>query len=80
MRCDANVSVMLKGAKEYGNRCEVKNMNSLRNVQRAIEFEMKRQIEIVENGGQVIQQTRSFDAVQGTTFAPRGKENAQDYQ
>jgi len=80
MRCDANVSVMLKGAKEYGNRCEVKNMNSLRNVQRAIEFEMKRQIEIVENGGQVIQQTRSFDAVQGTTFALRGKENAHDYR
>ncbi|HKL40051.1 MAG TPA: Asp-tRNA(Asn)/Glu-tRNA(Gln) amidotransferase subunit GatB [Cryomorphaceae bacterium] len=80
MRCDANVSVMLKGSKEFGNRCEVKNMNSLRNVQRAIEFEMKRQIEIVENGGEIIQQTRSFDAVQGTTFALRGKENAHDYR
>lgn len=80
MRCDANVSVMLKGSKEFGNRCEVKNMNSLRNVQRAIEFEMKRQIEIVENGGEIVQQTRSFDAVQGTTFALRGKENAHDYR
>ncbi len=80
MRCDANVSVMLKGSKEFGNRCEVKNMNSLRNVQRAIEFEMKRQIEILENGGEIIQQTRSFDAVQGTTFALRGKEDAHDYR
>jgi aspartyl-tRNA(Asn)/glutamyl-tRNA(Gln) amidotransferase subunit B len=80
MRCDANVSVMLKGSKEFGNRCEVKNMNSLRNVQRAIEFEMKRQIEILEQGGEIIQQTRSFDAVQGTTFALRGKEDAHDYR
>lgn len=80
MRCDANVSVMLKGEKQFGNRCEVKNMNSLRNVQRAIEFEMKRQIKILENGGTIIQQTRSFDAVQGTTFALRGKEDAHDYR
>ncbi|MCZ4407352.1 Asp-tRNA(Asn)/Glu-tRNA(Gln) amidotransferase subunit GatB [Cryomorphaceae bacterium 1068] len=80
MRCDANVSVMLRGSKKFGNRCEVKNMNSLRNVQRAIEFEMKRQIEILENGGEIIQQTRSFDAVQGTTFALRGKEDAHDYR
>jgi len=80
MRCDANVSVMLKGSKTFGNRCEVKNMNSLRNVQRAIEFEMKRQIEILEKGGEIIQQTRSFDAVQGITFTLRGKEDAHDYR
>lgn len=80
MRCDANVSVMLKDAKEYGNRCEVKNMNSLRNVQRAITYEMKRQIAIVEAGGTVTQQTRSFDAVNGTTFSLRGKEDAHDYR
>lgn len=80
MRCDANVSVMLKGSKTFGNRCEVKNMNSLRNVQRAIEFEMNRQIEIIENGGKVQQQTRSFDAVNGITFALRDKEDAHDYR
>ncbi len=80
LRCDANVSVMLKGAKEFGNRCEVKNMNSLRNVQRAIEHEMKRQIHILENGGTIDQQTRSFDAVTGTTFTLRSKEDAHDYR
>jgi aspartyl-tRNA(Asn)/glutamyl-tRNA(Gln) amidotransferase subunit B len=80
MRCDANVSVMLKGSKEFGNRCEVKNMNSLRNVQRAITYEMKRQIHILENGGSVEQQTRSFDAENGTTFTLRGKEDAHDYR
>ncbi len=80
MRCDANVSVMLKDADTFGNRCEVKNMNSLRNVQRAIDFEMKRQIKILEEGGTVSQQTRSFDAVKGTTFALRSKEGAHDYR
>ena len=80
MRCDANVSVMLKGSKTFGNRCEVKNMNSLRNVQRAIEFEMKRQVFLIESGAPVDQQTRSFDAVQGTTFTLRGKEDAHDYR
>lgn len=80
MRCDANVSVMLKGAEKFGNRCEVKNMNSLRNVQRAIEYEMKRQIKILEAGGEIEQQTRSFDAVNGTTFTLRGKEDAHDYR
>ncbi len=80
MRCDANVSVMLKGSTTFGNRCEVKNMNSLRNVQRAIDFEMKRQIAIIEAGGVIDQQTRSFDAVNGTTFMLRGKEDAHDYR
>jgi aspartyl-tRNA(Asn)/glutamyl-tRNA(Gln) amidotransferase subunit B len=80
MRCDANVSVMLKGSSKFGNRCEVKNMNSLRNVQRAIDFEMRRQIEILENGGRIDQETRSFDAIDGTTFSLRGKEDAHDYR
>src|SRR5690554_816563 len=80
MRCDANVSVMLKGADTYGKRCEVKNMNSLRNVQRAIDFEMKRQIKIIEAGGEIYQETRSFDAVNGTTFSLRDKEDAHDYR
>ncbi len=80
MRCDANVSVMLKGSKEFGLRCEVKNMNSLRNVQRAITYEMKRQVAVIEAGGAIVQQTRSFDAVEGKTFALRSKEDAHDYR
>lgn len=80
LRCDANVSVRLKGAKEFGKRTEVKNMNSIRNVQRAIEFEIKRQIEAIENGEEITQDTRSFDAVAGTTFVMRSKEMANDYR
>jgi aspartyl-tRNA(Asn)/glutamyl-tRNA(Gln) amidotransferase subunit B len=80
MRCDANVSVRLKGATTFGRRTEVKNMNSIRNVQRAIEFEAKRQIEAIENGEEITQDTRSFDAVAGTTFVLRSKEMANDYR
>ncbi len=80
MRCDANVSVRLRGSDVLGNRCEVKNMNSIRNVQRAIEFEAKRQIDIIEAGGKISQETRSFDAVNGSTFALRSKELAHDYR
>ena len=80
LRCDANISVMLKGSKTFGNRAEVKNMNSLRNVKRAIEHEMDRQIEILENGGVVEQQTRSFNANTGTTSQMRSKEDANDYR
>lgn len=80
MRCDANVSVRLKGAEKLGQRCEVKNMNSLRNVMRAIEHEAKRQIDIIEKGGEVEQQTRSFNAADGTTFTLRSKEDAHDYR
>ncbi len=80
LRCDANISVRLKGATTFGKRVEVKNMNSIRNVQRAIEFEIKRQIEEIENGGEISQDTRSFDAVAGTTFVMRSKEMANDYR
>ncbi len=80
LRCDANVSVRLKGAEKLGRRTEVKNMNSIRNVQRAIEFEIKRQIEAIENGEEISQDTRSFDAVAGTTFVLRSKEMANDYR
>lgn len=80
LRCDANVSVMLKGADKFGNRCEVKNMNSIRNVQRAIDFEILRQIEIIEKGEEISQDTRSFDASTGTTFLLRSKEMANDYR
>jgi aspartyl-tRNA(Asn)/glutamyl-tRNA(Gln) amidotransferase subunit B len=80
MRCDANVSVRLRGAEKFGTRCEVKNMNSIRNVQRAIDYEMKRQIDLIEAGGEIIQETRSFDAAAGTTFSLRSKELAHDYR
>ena len=80
MRCDANISVNLKGTDTFGERCEVKNMNSMRNVMRAIEFEAKRQINLIENGGTVEQETRSFNAVDGSTFTLRSKENAHDYR
>ena len=80
MRCDANVSVRLKGSNTFGKRTEVKNMNSIRNVQRAIEYEAKRQIEALEKGEEITQDTRSFDAEAGTTFVLRSKEMANDYR
>ncbi|SMO46505.1 Asp-tRNA(Asn)/Glu-tRNA(Gln) amidotransferase subunit GatB [Solitalea koreensis] len=80
MRCDANISVRLKGADKYGNRCEVKNMNSIRNVQRAIEHEFKRQVELIEAGEVIDQNTLNFDASTGTTSVLRSKEMANDYR
>jgi aspartyl-tRNA(Asn)/glutamyl-tRNA(Gln) amidotransferase subunit B len=80
LRCDANISVRLVGTIEFGTKVEVKNMNSIRNVQRAIEFEITRQIEVVENGGEVSQETRGFDALKGITISMRSKEAANDYR
>lgn len=80
MRCDANISIRRKGDTRLGTKVEVKNLNSIRNVRRAIEYEMKRLIELVEKGEPIIQQTRSFDANNGTTFALRSKEEANDYR
>ncbi len=80
LRCDANVSVRLKGTTAFGKRTEVKNMNSIRNVQHAIEFEAKRQVEAIESGEEITQDTRSFNAVTGTTFVLRSKEMANDYR
>jgi aspartyl-tRNA(Asn)/glutamyl-tRNA(Gln) amidotransferase subunit B len=80
LRCDANVSVMLKGATEFGTKVEVKNMNSSRNVKRAIEFEVERQVEILEKGGKVSHETRSFNAANNTTISMRHKEDANDYR
>lgn len=80
MRCDANVSVRLKGETTYRNRVEVKNMNSIRNVKRAIDIEVKRQIDIYESGGTIDQETRSFNQTDGTSFPLRSKENAHDYR
>ena len=80
MRCDANISVRKKGEKKLGTKVEVKNLNSIRNVKRAIEFESQRLMDILISGGEVMQQTRSFDAVNGSTFALRTKEEANDYR
>lgn len=80
MRCDANISVRLKGQTTYGNRCEVKNLNSIRNVQRAIEHEFIRQVAIIEDGGHIDQNTLNFDAATGETSVLRSKEMANDYR
>ena len=69
MRCDANISIRKKGISTLGTKVEVKNLNSMRNVKKAIEYETRRMIELVENGESIIQQTRSFDASTGTTFS-----------
>jgi aspartyl-tRNA(Asn)/glutamyl-tRNA(Gln) amidotransferase subunit B len=80
MRCDANVSVRLKGEKKLGTKVEVKNLNSIKNVKRAIDFEINRLSNLIETGQEVLQQTRSFDASNGTTFSLRSKEEANDYR
>lgn len=80
LRCDANISVRKKGVEAFGRKVEVKNMNSFRNVQRAIDFEIKRQIDLIEEGGIVAVETRSFDAVKDLTFSLRSKESANDYR
>jgi aspartyl-tRNA(Asn)/glutamyl-tRNA(Gln) amidotransferase subunit B len=80
LRCDANVSVRRVGDPKLGTRCEVKNVNSMRFVARAIEHEAKRQVEILESGGRVDQETRLFDAVKGETRSMRSKEEAHDYR
>ena len=80
LRCDANVSVRQKGDPKLGTKVEVKNLNSIRNVKRAIEFEAKRLMDLLDKGETIIQETRSFDAGNGTTFATREKEDADDYR
>lgn len=80
LRCDANVSVMRKDAKEYGKKVEIKNMNSIRHVHRAIDFEAARQIELLERGEKIISETRTFDANEGKTYGMRTKEELNDYR
>ncbi|MCX2492053.1 Asp-tRNA(Asn)/Glu-tRNA(Gln) amidotransferase subunit GatB [Pedobacter sp. PF22-3] len=80
LRCDANISIRQKGTAEFGTRCEVKNLNSMRNVRRAMDFEFGRQIEVISNGGKIIQSTLNFDADKGTTSPMRTKEEANDYR
>lgn len=80
LRCDANISIRKKGTQVYGTRCEVKNLNSIRNVRRAMDFEFARQQEVIASGGKIIQSTLNFDADQGTTSPMRSKEEANDYR
>ena len=80
LRCDANISVRKKGCMELGTRTEVKNMNSFRNVERAINYEIERQIDILEDGGQIVQETLLWNIDQGKAVPMRGKEEAHDYR
>ncbi|MDD2702408.1 MAG: Asp-tRNA(Asn)/Glu-tRNA(Gln) amidotransferase subunit GatB [Candidatus Omnitrophica bacterium] len=80
LRCDANVSIRPRGERELGTKAEVKNMNSFKGVKDALAYEIKRQIESVENGGKIIQETRLWDAKNGKTFSMRSKEEAKDYR
>ena len=79
-RCDANVSIMKKGAKEYGTRCELKNLNSFRNIKLAIDAELARHVEVIDGGGVIVQQTRLFDVARNETRPMRSKEDAHDYR
>ncbi|MBQ4077429.1 MAG: Asp-tRNA(Asn)/Glu-tRNA(Gln) amidotransferase subunit GatB, partial [Mailhella sp.] len=79
-RCDANVSLRPRGQEKFGTRTELKNLNSFRNVQRAIEFEIARQTDVLDDGDKVIQETRLYDANKNITLSMRSKEDAQDYR
>jgi aspartyl-tRNA(Asn)/glutamyl-tRNA(Gln) amidotransferase subunit B len=79
-RCDANVSVRLRGAEKFGTRAEIKNINSFRYVEKAINYEVARQIELLEGGGKVVQETRLYDPDKGETRSMRSKEEANDYR
>jgi aspartyl-tRNA(Asn)/glutamyl-tRNA(Gln) amidotransferase subunit B len=80
LRCDANVSVRPVGSRELGTKTELKNMNSFRHVKQALEYEVQRQIGLLESGGTVVQETRLWDPAQGITLSMRGKEEAHDYR
>ena len=80
IRCDANISVMLEDATEFGTRAEIKNLNSFRALERAIDYEVERQIELLGDGGHVVQETRTWDDAQGITLSMRSKEEAHDYR
>jgi aspartyl-tRNA(Asn)/glutamyl-tRNA(Gln) amidotransferase subunit B len=80
LRCDANVSVRRKGATALGTKTEVKNVNSFRYLEKAIDYEIGRHIDVIEHGGRIVQETRLFDAAQGKTYSMRSKEEAHDYR
>lgn len=80
LRCDANISVRSEGQKELGTKAEIKNMNSFRNLQKALEYEIERQVDVLNGGGRIIQETRLWDVSSGTTASMRSKEEAHDYR
>jgi aspartyl-tRNA(Asn)/glutamyl-tRNA(Gln) amidotransferase subunit B len=80
LRCDANISVRLRGQKEFGTKTEVKNVNSFRFIKQALEYEIERHIGIVESGGKIMQETRLYNSHEGKTYAMRSKEQAHDYR
>ncbi len=80
LRCDANVSVRLRGAERFGTKAEVKNVNSFRFIRAALEYEIERQIEVIESGGRVAQETRLWNSAEGRTYSMRSKEQAHDYR
>lgn len=80
MRCDVNISIRPVGSEKLGTRAEIKNMNSFTHIAKAVEYEFERQVDILESGGQVVQETRRFDEESGMTENMRGKEDAQDYR
>jgi aspartyl-tRNA(Asn)/glutamyl-tRNA(Gln) amidotransferase subunit B len=80
LRCDANVSVRLRGEKKFGTKTEVKNVNSFRFIREAIEYEIERQIEVIESGGKITQETRLYNSAEGKTYGMRSKEQAHDYR
>lgn len=80
LRCDANISVMLKGAEQYGTKAEVKNVNSFRFIRDALHYEIERQIDVVESGGRVVQESRLYNSAEGRTYSMRSKEAAHDYR
>jgi len=80
LRCDANVSVRLKGAPQFGTKAEVKNVNSFRFVRAALEYEIERQIEVIESGGRVTQESRTWNSAESRTYSMRSKEQAHDYR
>jgi aspartyl-tRNA(Asn)/glutamyl-tRNA(Gln) amidotransferase subunit B len=80
LRCDANVSVMLKGAAKFGTKAEVKNVNSFRYIRAALEYEIERQVEVLEGGGRVVQESRLWNNAEGRTYSMRSKEQAHDYR
>src|SRR5207249_11580151 len=80
LRCDANVSVRRVGEEKYGTRAEIKNINSFRFVQKAIDYEIDRQIDVIESGGRVVQETRLWNSAEERTVSMRSKEEAHDYR
>lgn len=80
MRCDVNISVRPKGSEKFGTRTEIKNMNSINNIAKAMEYEFERQVDLIENGGSVVQETLRYDDATNTTSSMRSKEDAHDYR